>query len=171
MCVSCELGPGHVIRGARLSSIARPSNVKKTPREQATLWCRPGGCADSPVFAANVKAGDAIQKMDGLLMRLPESVVNLQPDRIIGQVIHVDRVGNAITGITRNHLSQYKTRPPKISLPYGADIPLKKTYAAVSKGKTIALINSSDHLEIAIHAGNASLTHGLTRGSEVKVIF
>jgi S-adenosyl-L-methionine hydrolase (adenosine-forming) len=144
-------------------------------------WHRPGGESatfhgrDILAYAAALQAtgnlpADVLEEMSFPPMRLPESVVNLLSDRITGQVIHVDRFGNAITGITRSHLSGYK-KTPKISLPYGADIPLKHAYAEVAKGKTIAIINSSDHLEIAIHAGNASLTHGLTRGSEVNVMF
>ena len=85
--------------------------------------------------------------------------------------MHIDRFGNAITGITRQHLDHYKSKPKGIVLPFGDKIPFKRTYADVAVGKSLALINSSDHLELAIHAGNASLNHGLIRGSQVKIVF
>jgi len=145
-------------------------------------WHRPGGISttfhgrDILAYAAGLLAvnqlpEDALENMDYPLMRLPESMVNLQPQFIVGQVIHIDRFGNAITGITSAHLEKYKRKKPKIRLPFGADVPLKSTYADVANGKTLALINSSDHLEIAVRTGNASLIHGLSRGTEVKVMF
>jgi len=145
-------------------------------------WHRPGGISatfhgrDILAYAAGLLATgrlpeDVLEDMDYPLMRLPECLVNVHDDHIVGQVVHIDRFGNAITGITQQHLVTAKSRRAKVKLPFGADIPIKKTYGDVAVGQTLALINSSDHLEIAIHAGNASLTHGLIRGSEVRVVF
>ncbi|HMP90435.1 MAG TPA: SAM-dependent chlorinase/fluorinase [Kiritimatiellia bacterium] len=145
-------------------------------------WHRPGFFSatfhgrDILAYAAGLKATGKLEEanleeMDYPLMRLPESVVNLKQNAIHGRVIHIDRFGNAITGITRSHLERYKRKRPKIFLPFGTAIPLKNTYGDVAAGKTLALINSSDHLEVAIHAGNASLTHGLSRNAEVRVEF
>lgn len=145
-------------------------------------WHRPGQLSatfhgrDILAYAAGLMAAgklpdDVLRSMDYPLMRLPESVVNLKKDRINGQVIHIDRFGNAITGITRDHFDKYSSRKKKkVMLPFGTEIPLKNAYGDVPSGKSLALINSSDHLEVAIHAGNASLTHGLVRGSQVEVV-
>jgi len=145
-------------------------------------WHRPGGESatfhgrDILAYAAGLLAvgkldSDVLEEMDYPLMRLPESLVLIEKDHISGQVMHIDRFGNAITGITKAHLAGFKTRPKGVKLPYGDKIPIKMTYADVPVGKSLALINSSDHLELAIHAGNAAVTHGLIRGSQVKVVF
>lgn len=145
-------------------------------------WHRPDG--DSATFqgrdilayaagllAVNKLPDDVLEEMNAPIMRLPESVVQVNKDHIIGQVMHIDRFGNAITGVTKLHLAGFKNKPSKIALPFGATVPFKMTYADVASGKSLALINSSDHLELAVHAGNASLTHGLIRGSQIKVMF
>ena len=145
-------------------------------------WHRPGGESatfhgrDILAYAAGLLATgslppDVLTELDYPLMRLPESVVQIEKDHMIGQVMHIDRFGNAITGITRQQLDHYKSKPKGIVLPFGDKIPFKRTYADVAVGKSLALINSSDHLELAIHAGNASLNHGLIRGSQVKIVF
>jgi len=145
-------------------------------------WHRPGGESatfhgrDILAYAAGLLAtgslpDDVLTELDYPLMRLPESVVQVEKDHIVGQVMHIDRFGNAITGITNQHLALIKAKPKAVILPFGDKIPCKRTYADVPVGKSLALINSSDHLELALHAGNASLTHGLVRGSQVKVMF
>jgi S-adenosylmethionine hydrolase len=146
-------------------------------------WHRPGPLSatfhgrDILAYAAGLLAAgqlpeNVLRDIDYPLMRLPESLVAVKKDRISGQVIHIDRFGNAITGITRDHLEKNKNRRKKrVVLPFGTEIPLKTAYADVPSGKSLALINSSDRLEVAIHGGNASLTHGLVRGSEVEVSF
>ncbi len=145
-------------------------------------WHRPGGQSatfhgrDILAYAAALLAtgqlpADVLSDLEYPLMRLPESVVQIEKDCIKGQVMHIDRFGNAITGITTAHFKGFRGKPKGVVLPYGDKIPFKRTYGDVPVGKSLALINSSDHLELAIHAGNASLTHGLIRGSAIKVVF
>ncbi|HMO50739.1 MAG TPA: SAM-dependent chlorinase/fluorinase [Kiritimatiellia bacterium] len=145
-------------------------------------WHRPGPLSatfhgrDILAYAAALLAvdqlpADALQDMDYPLMRLPESMVNLKESSVVGQIMHVDRFGNAISGITRAHMEHYNSRRAKIVLPYGAELPLKQTYGDVDVGKPLALVNSSDHLEVAIRGGNASLTHGLIPGSQIEIRF
>jgi S-adenosylmethionine hydrolase len=145
-------------------------------------WHRPGGLSatfhgrDILAYAAGLLAADklpadVLEEMPYALMRLPESIVQVRDNELTGQVVHIDRFGNAITGITKQHIASVPAKKIKVVLPYGAELPLKSTYADVGRGKPLALINSSDHLEVAIYAGNASVTHGLIPGSEVKVVF
>lgn len=145
-------------------------------------WHRPGGKSatfhgrDIMSYAAGLLAtgslgDDAIEESSDPLTYLPESAVDIKDNQISGQVMHIDRFGNAISGITATHLRGMKGSPKKILLPYGDKLPLKRTYADVTAGKSLALINSSEHLEVAVRAGNASVTHGLARGSEITVQF
>lgn len=145
-------------------------------------WHRPGGASATfhgrdilayaaALLVAGTLPDDVLKPCDRPLTRLPESQVVVEKDHILGQVMHIDRFGNAITGITGRHLGQFRSKPRGVILPFGDKIPFKRTYADVPPGKSLALVNSSDHLEVAIHAGNGSLTHGLIRGSQIKVLF
>lgn len=145
-------------------------------------WHRPGGESatfhgrDIMAYAAGLLAvgkltSDILQEIDYPPMRLPESIVQVNKDHISGQIMHIDRFGNAITGITRSHLGQFKRKPRSVKLPFGDKVPYKRIYADVAVGKSLALVNSSEHLELAIRAGNAAVTHGLIRGSQIRVEF
>lgn len=68
-----------------------------------------------------------------------------------GQIIHIDHFGNATTNI------------PASSVPSGAQIritnltlPVRRTYSDVPPGQPLALIGSSDLLEIAVRDGSAA---------------
>jgi len=75
---------------------------------------------------------------------------------LVGEVIRVDHFGNLITNITREHLSPFLASKALI-IKVGS-LTLKKictTYNDVPEGQPLALIGSSDALEIAINMGNA----------------
>jgi len=75
---------------------------------------------------------------------------------LVGEVIRVDHFGNLITNITREHLSPFLASKALI-ITVGS-LTLKKictTYNDVPEGQPLALIGSSDALEIAINMGNA----------------
>jgi len=75
---------------------------------------------------------------------------------LVGEVIRVDHFGNLITNITREHLSPFLASKALI-ITVGS-LTLKKictTYNDVPEGQPLALIGSSNLLEIAINMGNA----------------
>ena len=75
---------------------------------------------------------------------------------LVGEIIRVDHFGNLITNITREHLSPFLSSKGLI-IKIGSLI-LKKistTYNDVPEGQPLALIGSSNVLEIAINMGNA----------------
>jgi hypothetical protein len=88
-------------------------------------------------------AGD---KISPLLLDIEPSNTNA------GEVIHIDHFGNATTNI------------PKQNIPVGTKafraghlaIPFRRTYSDVAIGEVVALIGSSDLLEIAIRNGSAA---------------
>jgi S-adenosylmethionine hydrolase len=85
---------------------------------------------------------------------------------LIGEIIRVDRFGNLITNISRGHLRPF-LQSKGISIKVG-DLVLPKlgtTYSDAPVGEPIALIGSSNLLEIAINRGDAA--HDL--GQECKV--
>jgi S-adenosylmethionine hydrolase len=76
-----------------------------------------------------------------------------------GEVISVDKFGNAITNLVA-------LRPGVIEI-NGTRIPLRRTYADASSGDALAVVGSSGLIEIAVRDGSAAQALGLARGSMV----
>jgi S-adenosylmethionine hydrolase len=77
-------------------------------------------------------------------------------DNLIGEIVRVDHFGNCITNITREHLSPWLASG-NFMITVGK-LTLRKistTYEDVPKGRPVALIGSSNLLEIAVHRGRA----------------
>ena len=87
-----------------------------------------------------------------------------------GEVVRVDRFGNLITNIDRRTLEPFaKQRSIAIDVGGKAIPRIVATYAEVSAGELCALFGSTDHLEVAINAGDAAATLGLGRGAAARV--
>lgn len=81
-----------------------------------------------------------------------------------GQIIHIDRFGNATTNIIALSLS------PNAQVRIGElTLPLRRTYADVAPGQPLALIGSSDLLEIAVRDGSAAAELRITAGVAVSI--
>ena len=91
---------------------------------------------------------------DPTLLAYPLSSKN--NNDLVGEVIRVDHFGNLITNITREHLSPFlESKGLEIKV---SSLTLKKisaTYNDVPEGQPLALIGSSDLLEIAVNMGRA----------------
>lgn len=78
---------------------------------------------------------------------------------IVGEVLTVDRFGNAITNLIargdgRVHVGELT-------------LPLARTYADVDNGSPVALVGSSGLIEVAVRDGSAAERLGLMRGTPV----
>lgn len=94
-----------------------------------------------------------------MVRRTPQPVV-LADGAIRGEILCIDRFGNAITNIPGPREGH--------TLWVGAlGLPLHTTYAEVQRGEPIALTGSSGCIEVAIREGSAARRLGLTRGSSV----
>jgi S-adenosyl-L-methionine hydrolase (adenosine-forming) len=102
------------------------------------------------------------------VLDMPEPVAAVGELR--GSVVRIDRFGNLITNIDRRVFAQFvEQRPIAIELD-GREIPrIIATYAEAPPGELCALFGSTDHLEVAINAGDAAATLGLGRGAAVTV--
>jgi S-adenosylmethionine hydrolase len=93
---------------------------------------------------------------------------------LYGQITRVDNFGNLISNIHRRDLESFlESFEPVIEV---GDLTIKRLrpiYADAQEGEPLALINSSDWLEIAVNLGRATQYVGLASeeilGSEVKV--
>ena len=84
-----------------------------------------------------------------------------------GVVITSDNFGNLITNIDRDDLKPLKQPIVRAG---GHDIPLRRTYADVSPGDLIALVNSLQVVEIARAEQSAADLLGLGRGAPVVIV-
>lgn len=98
---------------------------------------------------------------DPLVHRTPEAV-RREDGAIVGQVITVDRFGNAITNLVGVRGGAVEVAGRRVSL--------VRVYADVERGAACALVGSSGLLEIAVRDGSAALELGLARGSEVVLL-
>jgi hypothetical protein len=84
-----------------------------------------------------------------------------------GQVVHVDRFGNAITNVRPRpgwRLRAVEARG--VSLPVGA-----RTYGDAAPGAVLVLPGSAGHFEIAVRDGDAAAMLGLRAGDAVRFSF
>lgn len=90
----------------------------------------------------------------------------LERDRVVGQVVHVDRFGNLITNISKRDLESIGS--PTVILAGSAVLPtLHRTYSDVEASALLAYIGSSGHLEVGCNGGSASGVLKLGLGSHV----
>lgn len=80
-----------------------------------------------------------------------------EEQRLIGQIIGIDRFGNLITDIELAHLRQIPTTEIVIRCKQRRIEGISRTYAQHPPGILIALPDSQGHLALAIVGGNAAL--------------
>lgn len=88
---------------------------------------------------------------------------------LAGQVMYIDAFGNCVTNITRAELERVIPQLARMEIaakevPVG---PLVAAYAQVPPGQRLALLNSLDRLELAVHMGRACDVLGLAVGDKV----
>ena len=117
-------------------------------------------------LACSGALGDLGPPAGGLAaLALPEP--SREAGGVRGEVLHVDRFGNAITNVEASMLpgaaGGVRVRAG------GRDLPLRRTYADAAPGEALALAGSGGRLEIAVREGSAADRLGLRRGSPVRV--
>jgi len=102
------------------------------------------------------------------LLEMPK--VAATESELSGEVVRVDRFGNLITNIDRRAFEQFADQRA-IAIDLGSrEIPrIVATYAEAPPGELCALFGSTDHLEVAINAGDAAAALGLSRGAPARV--
>ena len=102
----------------------------------------------------------------GVIVRAPLPVPRRSSEGIEGHVITVDHFGNLITDIEASELASLAH--PHVELAE-LRLPLSRTYADVSPGEYLALVNSFGRLEIARAQSSAAAGLALGRGAAVRV--
>jgi S-adenosyl-L-methionine hydrolase (adenosine-forming) len=118
--------------------------------------------------AAHLARGLSIDKL-GPRIKAIESLPIREPRRdngvAHGEVLLVDRYGNALTNIPGDW-----TRPGDVVNVRGAALKVARTYADVRAGEPVAVISSNGALEIAVRNGDAASSLGIRRGDVVEVL-
>jgi S-adenosylmethionine hydrolase len=98
--------------------------------------------------------------LDFVIRRTPEPR-RLADGSIEGQVITIDRFGNAVTNLLGLRAQSVEVN--------GTMLPLLRSYADVPEGEPIAVVGSTGLIEIAVRNGSGAAAMGLERGSVVVV--
>ena len=102
--------------------------------------------------------------------RLPPPKVRRRGRSLYGEVLWSDRYGNLATSIAAADLAGAGFRGARLSITIGGHVvPFRTSYAAGRRDRAVALINSSDLVEIAVNHGSAAAVLGAARGDVVRV--
>jgi S-adenosylmethionine hydrolase len=110
--------------------------------------------------AAHLTRGVEAEEMGPLVhdpVKLHLPLPRVRGQRLIGQVVRVDHFGNLITNIHRSDLDRFlKGLRPVIKVGELLVQDVRKTYAECEAGEALAMIGSSEYLEVAVNLGRAS---------------
>lgn len=115
--------------------------------------------------AARLALGGSIDSLgepvfDAVVRRTPEP--HREPSgALVGEVIAVDRFGNAITNLMPTHGNRVSVG--------GRELDLHRTYADLARGAAGAVVGSNGFVEIVVRDGRASDMLGLARGVPVRL--
>jgi S-adenosyl-L-methionine hydrolase (adenosine-forming) len=147
------LSPALLVAGARAVTLPIPSGAAPTFHGRDVFA---PAAADLTLGATLDALGSPA--LDFVVRRTPEPR-RLPDGSIEGQVITIDRFGNAITNLLGLRGGAVEVN--------GSLLPLRRSYAEVGEGEPIALVGSTGLIEIAVRDGSAAATMGLARGTVV----
>jgi S-adenosylmethionine hydrolase len=142
-----------LIAGSRVVALETPSNASATFHGRDVF---------APA-AARLASGAAIETL-GSPAAQPRVRRTPEPRRtgdgaLLGEVIAIDRFGNAITNLVGLRAGVVEA--------VGLSLPLRRTYAEAPVGAPVAIVGSSGLIELAVRDGNAARVLHLTRGTAV----
>jgi S-adenosylmethionine hydrolase len=126
----------------------------------------------APIAAALAHGVDpaALGTVVSTMRRLAVPKARRRARGLVGEVLWVDGYGNAATNVSAKDLAVADFRGRRLSITIaGHVVPFRPTYAAVPPGRPVALLNSSDLLEIAVNGGSASADLGAGVGTAVRI--
>ena len=123
--------------------------------------------------AAHLSRGVSIDKLGNPVtnpVQLPIPKPAVSNEEIVGHVIWIDSFGNLITNISHEILESLAGRNNVVIRAGIAKIDcLNRSYAESAVGELLAIIGSSNRLEISINQGDAAQVLGLERGNTITV--
>jgi hypothetical protein len=147
------LSPALLNPGARAVALAVPPDASPTFHGRDVF-------APAAAALARGRSVDSLGSpyAGAIVLRTPEPR-RVESGHIAGEVIIIDRFGNAITNLVG--------RRDMVVEIGGREIPMVRTYADVEPGSPLALVGSNGLIEIAIRDGSASTELQLNRGDQI----
>jgi S-adenosylmethionine hydrolase len=156
------LGPDNgTLSPALLASSARVVELPIAPHVSSTFH---GRDVFAPAAAA-LASGESFSALGSdarspTIRRTPEPIRRVD-GALDGEVIIVDRFGNAVTNLVGMRGGTIEIGAVRI--------PVRRTYAEVESGELVAVVGSTGFIEIAARDGNAAELLHLSRGSPVAL--
>jgi S-adenosylmethionine hydrolase len=139
--------------------------------------------------AAYLAAGVSVTEMGPVVsdaVLLPRPRLELMGSNLVGEVMHIDRFGNVITSVGKLQWAQDElmlqaafgqvqgaarldAARAVVEVAGHRVASVRRTYAEVETGMSLALVGSSGHLEIAVRDGSAAEAMNLHLDDEVLV--
>jgi S-adenosyl-L-methionine hydrolase (adenosine-forming) len=122
--------------------------------------------------AAHLSRGGSVEELgpeikEILQIAWPEP--RLELDRMTGEILYVDRFGNAISNLDSASLGTLGPKRLIVRAHKVRACPIATYYQAVPAGEAVAVLGSSGFLEIAVNGGNAAQRLGLKPGDPIAV--
>ncbi len=162
-----------------LSLAAPPATVKRIfDVSQSPARLRPvsrtfhGRDVFAPVAAALAFGADpwALGRPVRAMKRLRPPAVHRRGTRLQGEVLWVDGFGNLATNVARTTIEKAPFRGRRLSVTIGPHVvPLRSSYASVPSNTAVALVNSSDLVEIAVNRGSAAARFAVGVGTPIVI--
>lgn len=147
------LSPALLLTGARAVSLPIAATASRTFHGRDVF--APAAAA----LARGARLDDLGPDFEAPIVRRTKEAVRREDGAVLGEVIAIDRFGNAITNLlgVRTGVVAAGGRP----------VPIRATYADVAVGAAVAISGSTGLLEIAVREGSAARVLGLARGATV----
>jgi S-adenosylmethionine hydrolase len=147
------LSPALLNPGARIVSLAVPPDASPTFHGRDVF-------APAAAALARGRAVDSLgAPFAGAIVRRTPEPRRIDSGHIAGEVIVIDRFGNAITNLVG--------RRDMVVEVGGLEIPLVRAYSDVEPGSPLALVGSNGLIEIAVRDGSAATELRLGRGDQI----
>ena len=147
------LSPALLSPGARVVALPIPPDASPTFHGRDVF-------APAAAALARGRSVDSLgSAYAGAQVRRTPEPRRLESGHIAGEVILIDRFGNAVTNLVG--------RRDLIVELEGHELPLRRTYSDAKPGEALALVGSAGLIEIAIRGGNAASELNLSRGDQV----
>ncbi|MBI5074249.1 MAG: SAM-dependent chlorinase/fluorinase [Nitrospirae bacterium] len=91
---------------------------------------------------------------------------------IKGEIIHVDKFGNATTNISQTEIDALDSQNPGTSLKVflaGKEVPMKMYYGEALDKELHSVINSSEYVEFFVNRGSAAKLFNIAIGNTVEI--
>jgi S-adenosylmethionine hydrolase len=157
------VGPDNgLLSPALLMGDARAIELRVSPQASPTFHARDVFAPAAAMLAQRTELDSLGEPaLNPIIRRTPEPHRSTNGE-LVGEVIAIDRFGNAITNLLAmrgSHVSQLRV--------LDRDVPFRRTYADLEVGAPGAVVGSTGLIEIVIREGSAANSLGLTRGAQV----